>query len=79
MPRLKSDVSAEQHGEVVARLSVGRGRERSTMEFEDVDVASGKDGFIVVTLRGNNGEIAVLKFARAYAKKLVSWRLLTGI
>lgn len=79
MVRSKSKSSKEPKGDVVARLTMTQGRQRSTMEFEAVDVASGKNGFIVVTMKSASGEEVIVEFARAHAKKLVSWRLLTGL
>jgi hypothetical protein len=77
--RSKSKSSKEKTGDVVARLTLMQGRQRLTTEFDAVDVAPGEDGFIVVTMRNASGDEVIVEFARAHAKKLVSWRLLTGL
>jgi len=77
--RSKSKSSKKKTGDVVARLALTQGHKRSTTEFDSVEVAPGEDGFIVVTMRNATGEEVIVEFARAHAKKLVSWRLLAGL
>lgn len=76
--RGKSKATADAPIEVVARITLTKGHRQTTLEFAEAEVSSGKDGFVVVTLKSAGGEQAVLEFAAAEARKLVSWRMLTG-
>jgi ribosomal protein L18E len=75
----RSKPAADDNATVAARLTLVRGRSRTTIEFSDIEAAAGDDDFIVVTLTGADGAEAVVEVARAKAKKLLSWRLLAGL
>lgn len=75
----RGKAAADGDGAVAARLTLARGRSHTTMEFTEITAAAGEDDFIVVTLRDEQGNEAVVEVARAQAKKLLSWRLLTGL
>ena len=78
MTRGKSKPAADEADKVVARITLTKGRQHTTLEFQEAEVGSGEDGFVVVKLKGAKGDEAVFEFAASEARKLVSWRMLTG-